>query len=43
MDIQSIEGRILEEYNWLHAQIALHPYAAVGIAFALGLGIGWLL
>lgn len=36
-----IRARIAEEYNIIHAWIALHPYAAVTVFFAVGVGCGW--
>ncbi len=43
MDLDNLENRIAEEYHWLHAWIALHPYAAALAFFLIGLGIGKLI
>lgn len=40
IDLTSIESRIRDEYNFIHAFIALHPYASVLLALLVGLGIG---
>ncbi len=42
MDIQSTEARIKDEYNAVHAFIALHPYTSTWAALFIGLLIGLL-
>ncbi len=43
MDILTIEQRIKDEYNIVHAWIAVHPYYATFLAFAIGWLAGHLL
>jgi hypothetical protein len=40
MTIQSIEDRVQQEWNWLRATIALHPYLSLLAAFVVGGLIG---
>jgi hypothetical protein len=43
MDYDKLEQRIADEYNIVHAWIALHPYVSAFGFFMVGLGIGKLL
>ena len=40
MDYDKLESRIADEYNIVHAWIAVHPYAAVFAAVVLGALLG---
>lgn len=40
--MSDIRTQIRDEYNAIHAWIALHPYAASAAFFGLGVVAGWL-
>jgi hypothetical protein len=40
MTLQSLEDRVQQEWNWVRATIALHPYLSLVVAFVAGGLIG---